>query len=482
MKRRQQLQPHPEPQLRRSQLHRVPCSPQALLDALTPILPLFHSFLSDADAARLLRTSRTVALALLPGYAFTSHTFEPASDDSLLRLRDLCVLYRLRVSQLGLPYHMPFLTFDAVPPHLSPIPATVTALECGSVPWYTGSAFENGRWATFSAAAAAGDWQGSQRWRLPEPHPSSSSESLGEEEKQRQLASWVSDIKGDGRDGALPQFEVRYSALNCPLPPGLLPLGLRVLQLGDYFNQSLQPGSLPPTLTFLQLGDRFDQPLTPSVLPASLRYLCVHGPMQRYHQLLLPSLPASLERLSLCEWPHPLEAGVWPAALKALHLGNLRHPLQAHVLPSSLLYLSFDSFEDPLLPGVLPSSLVELRLDDYNQPLPPGVLPSSLRKLTLGGQFCQPLQAGSLPEGLLFLCLRPGDDRDRPMLPPLQAGVLPPTLLGLDLTNRYHQHPLEAGTIPPAVRWVQLPSWYRDENNDIEAVLPVGAEISWWCW
>ena len=39
-----------------------------LLDALRPLLPLLHSFLDDGDTARLLRTSRTTALALLPGY------------------------------------------------------------------------------------------------------------------------------------------------------------------------------------------------------------------------------------------------------------------------------------------------------------------------------------------------------------------------------------------------------------------------------
>ena len=97
---------HSHPQ-RRSARIRLTASPPAtpplppLLDPSTPILPLLHTFLDDADAARLLRTSRTAALALLSGYAFTSHTFQPTSLIALRRLRDLCVEYKLRIRQVG---------------------------------------------------------------------------------------------------------------------------------------------------------------------------------------------------------------------------------------------------------------------------------------------------------------------------------------------------------------------------------------------
>ena len=49
------------------------------------------------------RTSRTAALALLPGYSFTCHTFQPTCLVTLRRLRDLCALYHLRVTQLAVP-------------------------------------------------------------------------------------------------------------------------------------------------------------------------------------------------------------------------------------------------------------------------------------------------------------------------------------------------------------------------------------------
>ena len=107
------------------------------------------------------------------------------------------------------------------------------------------------------------------------------------------------------------------------------------------------------------------------------------------------------------------------------------------------------------------------------------MLPSSLRRLHLGCHFCQLLQVGSLPEGLL--CLRFGVSTEwvEP-LPPLQPGVLPSTLLAIDFADRYIQ-PLPAGVIPQSVRWVRLPSELRDLDDDeqIEVVLPPHAELSW---
>ena len=202
--------------------------------------------------------------------------------------------------------------------------------------------------------------------------------------------------------------------------------------------------------------------------------------MPCHHQTLLPSLPASLERLSLHCWPHPLQAGVWPCGLKALHLGEVEHPLQPHTLPPTLLSLCLDGFYQALLPGMLPSSLVELQVaDSDNLRLLPGVLPPSLRSLSLRGAFCQPLQVGSLPEGLLFLRLHPDSDVHlyHPLQPPLQPGVLPSTLRAIDFTDR-QSHPIPAGIIPLSVRWVRLWSRYRDE--DIEAVPPAHAECRWY--
>ena len=143
--------------------HRLP-----LLDALQPVFLLFQPFLSDDDAARLLSTSHATALTLLPGYAFTSHIFRPASLASLRRLRDQCVLYRLRITQLDLSASIKQLTFDDEPPDQSPIPASVIVLSFGA--WMSDDEEDkkvDEGWAALSAAAS--DWQQRERWRLPRP-------------------------------------------------------------------------------------------------------------------------------------------------------------------------------------------------------------------------------------------------------------------------------------------------------------------------
>ena len=89
------------------------------------------------------------------------------------------------------------------------------------------------------------------------------------------MSYWRSQFGGPT---GVPYFHrVHTGELDCPLPPGLLPPGLRVLLLNNGYNQPLQPGSLPSTLTFLQLGWRFNQPIAPGVLPASLLHLSLRS-------------------------------------------------------------------------------------------------------------------------------------------------------------------------------------------------------------
>ena len=445
-----------------------------VLDALHPLLTLFQPFLDDDDAARLLRTSRTAALALLPGYTFTSHIFQPTSLASLLFLRRLCLTYRLRITQLDLPASLRTLTFNAASPRFSPIPASVTALSLCYHP-----VDSSPRWAAFSAAAA--DWPDREPWRLPDPHPSPLW--FGAQGKGWQLTLASTSEQFDYLDCPIPCFADPIGDLDCPLPPGLLHEGLRLLRFNSGYNHPLQPGSLPSSLTFLQLGAMFDQPLAPGILPASLRCLSMVAG-HYHHRLVQGSLPASLERLSLWHWSQPLEVEVLPPRLKTLHLHGFNHPLERHVLPLSLLFLSLDSFSKDIRPGHLPPSLVELRLGwrpspvehrpgRFHRPLHAGALPASLRRLTMSNGLHQRLQLRSLPEGLLFFrfnCQWPASQ------PPLQPGVLPSTLLGIDFANFYH-HPLPAGVVPSAVQWIRLSSRYRDER--IEAVLSPYTEVRW---
>ena len=448
------------------------------LDALAPVQSVFHPFLADADAARLLRTSRTAALALLPGYTFTRHIFQPSDVDSLRRLRDVSLTYRFRVTLLALPRDAGNLTFDFAPPHLSPIPSSVTALSFGPLDAHF-PAWSERRWAAF--CAVADDWQERPPWRLP-PTDAAMHESGAEERmlKAEWLARWAAEpvIIWD----MLQPWQVARSDATCPLPPGLLPQGLRVLRFSCDFNMPLWPGSLPSTLTYLQLPNSYSELLPPGVLPDSLLHLTV-GEHRR--QLLVPgSLPASLERLCV-DVSSPLIVDLSSTRLKALDVRGSDVELPPHSLPATLLRLSLNRFNAPLLLHALPSALVELRLGDlYNHPLPPGVLPPSLRALKLGPHFARPLQLGSLPEGLLFLRFVPwswGSYAEKSYGPTLLPGVLPSTLLGLDLSNRYAK-PLPLGVIPSGVRWVRLDgSRYRGEQElGKRVILPPQAELVWY--
>ena len=454
------------------------CSVQ-LLVALTPILPLLHAFLDDADAARLLRTSHTAALALLRGYVFTKHVFQPADLASLRRLRDHSRTYGLRLIQLDLPGNVRELTFDPSPPHLSPIPASVVDLNLSpGFPkrWDDEPSWDAvARWSMLMAALR--DRPVSESWHTRSAAPPSA-QSGGEEEKEKEEQRvWMRDPLEEEIGVFLPWLGPPYGSLNGPLLPGILPTGLRVLRMNGAFQQQLQPGWLPATLLALQLSNEHNvlhQPLLPGALPASLLHLCGG----QYTRRLLPgSLPASLERLRLVRWNLHLQVGVLPQGLKALMLGCFNKPLQPRVLPSSLTFMFLEDFDQPLAADTLPASLRDLEFYAFNHPLTPGVLPASLRRLTLGSPFSQQLQLGSLPDGLLYLRFTSQQSGVQPHLLSLHPGVLPSTLLGLDLSNRCVQ-PLSAGVIPPSVRWVRLSSRYRNEG--IEAKLSPQAKVTWW--
>ena len=426
----------------------------SLVDSLGPVLSIFHAFLADADAARLLRSSHTAALALLPGYTFASHIFQPSDLSSLRRLRDLGLTYDLRMTQLGLPQKIKEITMDPTSPHLSPIPASVLAMTlCPPMSSFRGGLEE--RWVAMSAAA--NDWQHRSPWQMPHHYPALRNNEGSSSPPWHLLHT--TDPIGD---------------LDCPLAPGLLPHGLRVLQFNHAYNHTLQVGSLPSSLTWLQFGRQFNQPLAPGVLPPSLLHLAF---FYAYTQPLVQgALPHSLERLCLNQlWSHPVEVGILPPRLKALDMGGFNLPLQPNVLPTSLLHLTFGYFDQPLLAGVLPTSLASLRLGNrFTHPLLPGVLPASLRQLIVASTFCHSLEVGSLPEGLLMLHFDPTESNEK--LPPLQVGVLPSTLLDLSLSNR-HDHPLPAGVIPPGVQLLELSSVYQE--GGVQAVLPPGAQLSW---
>ena len=213
-----------------------------------------------------------------------------------------------------------------------------------------------------------------------------------------------------------------------PIPPGLLPHGLRVLQVGDQFRSPLQPGSIPLTVEVLDLGRRYNHPLS-GVLPPSLVHLKLG---RRYNQPMAPgTLPPSLECLELSgDFDQPLGVGCLPSSLRLLRLSDSFEQLSPAglVLPHSLTHLSVWSLSAEV---VLPPHLISLSLCDFTSPndlVPLYWLPSSLRELVVENDFAPfSLQPGLLPEGLQLLRMS-YHSRSPP-----QPFVLPHSLLALDL-------------------------------------------------
>ena len=141
--------------------------------------------------------------------------FEPASLASLRGLRDLGVAYQLRIAQLCTPSSIADLTFDAGPPHLSPIPASVTALSLGVS--YAHRDISASSWGVRCGAAitaAASDWQGREPWHLLHPDPSPQS---CEEEWKSWQGTWKERFINGANCSFLPRFSECRFGLDCPL-------------------------------------------------------------------------------------------------------------------------------------------------------------------------------------------------------------------------------------------------------------------------
>ena len=429
-----------------------PLWPSLLFSSLHPVRSLIHRFLTDEDAARLLRTSASLAHLLLRGFSFTSHVFEPVDLPHLHRLTTFHSAYDLRPTLLMLPRSLRQLDFHPVT-GLSPFPASLTTLALGEV-----------------RRCSDADRR---------PHPRSLFGDEGAAKLRRFLSGeWAATDGPRGADhfrGLLQAdhlweelaFEEADGNLECALPPGLLPPNLRVLQTGFNCAVTLVPGSLPAELQFLQLGGRWTAPLPAGVLPAGLKHLI----LPRYWSHPLPELPPSLVSLHLGPfYAQPLRP--LPASLRMLVVGEEYSDSLEGVLPAGLTHLLVHgAAQCPLSAECLPPSLVSLLLGDYfksDAPLRAGQLPAGLRELSLGASFTQPLMPGSLPESLEFL--RVGAFRYPHALGDL---VLPSRLQALDLLMG--PEPMAGTVIPPSVRWLRV----REECR-AELQAPGGGEVQWW--
>lgn len=307
-----------------------------LLPRLQPVRHCLHQFLSDDDAVRLLRASRSTATPLLSGYAFLDHRFAFHTMAAVKRGTALFNHYRMRILRMSLPAcwtHVGQLVDKETGQSL--LPASLIALSLGEGRGTGASAWQ----PQDSMACAAIEW----------------CEKSSEAESNRAVQT-VGEAKGALADGAIAElvsecveWDVRgfgrsVGRFQQSLPPGALPHGLRFLQLNSAFNRPLQSGSIPDSVEVLQLGEQFRQPLKPGHLPASLTHL-VLGDF--YNQPLLP--------------------GVLPAGLRRLRLGAFNYqPLSRGVLPSQLQQLSLGGYYNlSLEPGVIPAFVTHLRLGEW---------------------------------------------------------------------------------------------------------------------
>ena len=381
------------------------------LAALTPVRVVFQAFLTDEDAARLWRVSQSVATSLLRSYSFHQHVFEPATVEQMWRLKALCEAYGMRPTRMCLSEQdMEDMGLEEGTGR-SPFPSSLTSLVVGlffreedcTAPGIVGPHSER---IDFLQCL----WTHPRSAGLDEQY-----HDLLMEEWNTPVASYVQYVRLKGK--------AKYS-----LPPGLLPHGLRRLQLDYTLTSPLQAGSIPSTVEVLQLSCDNKTALSAVVWPSSLVHLVLQD---NFLPLATGVLPASLQRLSM-NYKHPLAVGVLPSSLQALELTDFDRPIEAHALPSGLTHLSLGVFNHPLTVDSLPSSLVALDLgQSFQQPLLPHVLPSSLRAFSHSRVTPHPLQPGVLPEGLAVLHWRL---YQWPLLDhPLHPGALPSTLRMLDM-------------------------------------------------
>ena len=293
--------------------------PSPLLTVLGPVHRCLHPFLDDGDAARVLRVSRSVAMALLSGYAFASHVFHPSSAAHVQQTTALYERYGLRVTRMSLPYDFQEPLQEerksnddgmgaSAPARRSILPSSLVALVMGEV---DPSRSANSLFPNIPALTSIGELR-------VDTAPLAD----GDDEYQRLLhrvdhrTSW----RLEPYASACGEFQ------RC-IPPGALPQGLRFLQLPHDFSEPLERGSIPSSVTFLQFGYHWKRRIGRGVLPSSLTHLLLgYGATEPFRP---GELPSSLLQLHLGGYNVELEEGTLPSSLRCLDMGE-RSAAQAH--------------------------------------------------------------------------------------------------------------------------------------------------------
>ena len=454
--------------------HPAPC----LLPLLQPIRSSFHPFVSSADAARLMQTSRCTTTSLLDGYGFHDHAFLFHTAAEMKRADALYSQYGTRILRIGLArdWTEPLLDSDS---GRSILPASLLAL-CIGQQWDS----DTETWTLRDCAATAA-FDGAERLEAE----AAGEEKDGDRDDESYFRRRIRPVNGcfteaDTDDSwNVAQFRRAGADLfNQPLPAGALPHGLRYLQLNREFYQPLDVGSIPDTVEVLQFGELYNLPLTAGQLPASLTHLVCSF---FYDHSLEPGVfPAGLRRLSLPGmWKQPLRPGLLPPQLRQLSFGLFfKQPITPGAIPPSVTHIRLSpGCEHRLLVGSIPHGVRHLNLGTgFNRPLLPGVLPSSLRELIFGASYTQPLQPGSLPDGLEVLAFHCDSEYPHALLP----GIIPASVVVMSLGNSDDDtRELVPSGIPATVRWLRLNRNYatrKHSGQELSAVLSPSTRVVWW--
>ena len=400
----------------------APCPAQRLTatDALESVRLALHPLLTDEDAARLLRVSRLFACRVLRHFTFRHHTFVAIDEAQLGRLRALYERFGLRVTRMVVS-NGGSMTFSTSSRDSSPFPSSLVSLACVSEPWQSNEELLPNSLFGFNAPDCH---------HPSSIHPWSAAVSETDEERAERLCEEMRSAEGlcGWQDYTIVPVHAsqRWPRTSHHIPPGLLPPGLRLMQLSTPLSFPLQPGSIPSSLEVLDLRSVDSQSLS-GVLPPSLVHLMLGNGWK--HPLPPGTLPPSLECLSIGHlYTQPLGVGCLPSSLRVLKLGNTFEPPSRDglVLPHSLTHLSVWVLSAEV---VLPPHLLSLALRGPTSPVLP--LPPSLREFHVQNFSSFASQPGSLPEGLQLLQVGFGSFSLEEPPPPFE---LPRSLVALDLS------------------------------------------------
>eukprot|EP01132_Coremiostelium_polycephalum_P004323 gene4323-5410_t len=267
---------------------------------------------------------------------------------------------------------------------------------------------------------------------------------------------------------------------NVDVGPLLIPSSVRVLNLRGLIKPEniLHQGYFPSTLTELDFLHSFFHsepcPILPGVIPPSVKVLV----MKSYkYPLEFGVIPYGVQELKLDNnYTHRIHEGFIPDTVTSVSLGiNITDGLLRGALPTSVtrlkIWVQFNELDAPLPKIELPPNLEYLDCN-FNQITNSLSLPVSLQTIVFRFEFLS-IETGVIPEGVTRLEILSGSQI------PIRKGFLPssslrklkiefepqthipfpeipPTVVSLNLRDRYRKIDIPIGSIPDSVLKLKL--------------------------